>query len=109
MAAARTFSKAELEIVREMRVEGHGITPIARRLKCGREAVYRLLAELGEDRNIPRLGREPPRDPMTDLPIGKLPPTHPLWIIDQQILRSKENPEPPSPWRGGSSLSHADE
>lgn len=109
MAAARTFSKAELEIVREMRVDGHGITPIARRLKCGREAVYRLLAELGEDRHITHLGREPPRDPMTNWPIGKLPPTHPLYKIDQQILRSKQIREPPDPWRGGSSLSHADE
>lgn len=104
MAAARTFSKAELEIAREMRVEGHGITPIARRLKCGREAVYRLLAELGEDHHVTQPGKEPPRDPMQDWPIGGLPTTHPLYKIDQQIQRSKENPEPPSPWRGGSSL-----
>lgn len=112
----RILTDSEIAIVRQMRAEGSGIIPIAKRLKCGRKVVYRTLVQIGAElfppgskpgprgAYDPLPGRQKARDPMTEWEIGTLPRWHPLWEVDQQILRSKKNPEAPNPWRGSSSL-----
>jgi len=89
----RTFTGEELMLIRKMQAEGKGLQAIRDVLKCGGDTLYRECARVGIKLRRGSRGYRPGQtinlgDPVTNYPIGKVPPGHPLYEADQEMVRA---------------------
>lgn len=92
--ATRDLTQDELNIAIEMQKYGHGVNAILRKLRCGVEVLERAFDEAGIELKRARQGCRASAgtvvsDPLTDAPIGSLPPDHPLRALDDAIIRAR--------------------